>query len=427
MATIYNNASIIKSGLVLHLDTMNVKSYSGSGTTWKDMSGNGYDASMYNGLTYENQYFKFDGINDYVTVPNNITYSGGFTISLWMYSTAFDSTLRRIVDKTNGTTGSVNGFFLYANTSSNVSFNINAGTVMTTDANTIMPYTWNHIVVSVNSSGVTNLYVNGVLIKTQTVAAPSGITTTNLLTIGNRSTSTDRPFAGAISSVKIYQRDISSTEVSEDYNATKWRYANFTGTIVTTTPQFVSSTSSGTNTLVAMPTYQAGDLLLLCGVRTGGSTESTTPSGYTRITGGNSTGGVGAAGTLWYKIATGSETVPTLSSGFITAMLVYRGVSGIGASAINSITSTTTNFVYPTLTLSGSSFVVGFAVNPTYNFSTPASMTMLQQFEDVPSPTTGSHAIAITPTAGRVTTWSGVTSTISSGRIGITMSVEITA
>src|SRR6056300_1567619 len=35
-----HGASIVRDGLVLHLDAANVKSYPGSGTTWYDLSGN---------------------------------------------------------------------------------------------------------------------------------------------------------------------------------------------------------------------------------------------------------------------------------------------------------------------------------------------------------------------------------------------------
>lgn len=44
MAIAYNT-SIVRDGLVLHLDAANVKSYPGSGTTWKDLSGLGNNAS----------------------------------------------------------------------------------------------------------------------------------------------------------------------------------------------------------------------------------------------------------------------------------------------------------------------------------------------------------------------------------------------
>lgn len=50
MAIVYGNptytATIATSGLYLHYDAGNVASYPGSGTTWTDLSGNGYNATI---------------------------------------------------------------------------------------------------------------------------------------------------------------------------------------------------------------------------------------------------------------------------------------------------------------------------------------------------------------------------------------------
>jgi hypothetical protein len=44
--TINYNPSIVSSGLVFYVDAANPRSYSGTGTTWKDLSGNGLDLTM---------------------------------------------------------------------------------------------------------------------------------------------------------------------------------------------------------------------------------------------------------------------------------------------------------------------------------------------------------------------------------------------
>jgi len=73
---------IVTDGLVLAVDAGNAKSYPGSGTTWTDLSGNGYDVILENGPTFVSSpnHFSFDGTNDrgYVKTLN---YGGGKTIS----------------------------------------------------------------------------------------------------------------------------------------------------------------------------------------------------------------------------------------------------------------------------------------------------------------------------------------------------------
>ena len=41
-----------RDGLVLHLDSMDINSYPGSGTVWYDLSGNGHDATLYLSLIH---------------------------------------------------------------------------------------------------------------------------------------------------------------------------------------------------------------------------------------------------------------------------------------------------------------------------------------------------------------------------------------
>lgn len=62
------NTSIVRDGLVLHLDAANVKSYPGTGTAWNDLSGNSNNGALTNGPTYSsanNGTIIFDGVNDY--------------------------------------------------------------------------------------------------------------------------------------------------------------------------------------------------------------------------------------------------------------------------------------------------------------------------------------------------------------------------
>ncbi len=69
----YTGPNIITDGLVLHLDAANTKSYPGSGNTWFDLSGNGNDGTLVNGVTRSNNnsgVMDFDGSDDYITLGN---------------------------------------------------------------------------------------------------------------------------------------------------------------------------------------------------------------------------------------------------------------------------------------------------------------------------------------------------------------------
>jgi hypothetical protein len=72
---IYIPPPIIRNGLVLELDAGNNLSYPGSGTTWSDLSGNGYNSTLTNGPTFNSANgggIVFDGTNDYAIGNNNL-------------------------------------------------------------------------------------------------------------------------------------------------------------------------------------------------------------------------------------------------------------------------------------------------------------------------------------------------------------------
>ena len=79
--------TIVTSGLILNLDAGNAASYSGSGTTWTDLSGNGNNGTLINGVSYSSLNggtLVFDGVNDYVRASNlGITGNSSITINLW--------------------------------------------------------------------------------------------------------------------------------------------------------------------------------------------------------------------------------------------------------------------------------------------------------------------------------------------------------
>jgi hypothetical protein len=75
--------SIVTDGLICHLDAGNKNSYEGSGTTWTDLSGNGYNATLVNGVGFNSiGYLTFNGVNNYVITASVSNYK---SISTWAY------------------------------------------------------------------------------------------------------------------------------------------------------------------------------------------------------------------------------------------------------------------------------------------------------------------------------------------------------
>jgi hypothetical protein len=79
---------IVTSGMVLNLDAGYTASYPNVGTSWYDLTKSFTASTLTNGPTWSNSgqtsYISFDGSDDYVKAPINLTYTEG-TIDCWVY------------------------------------------------------------------------------------------------------------------------------------------------------------------------------------------------------------------------------------------------------------------------------------------------------------------------------------------------------
>ena len=215
MATIYN-PNIVSDGLVLCLDAANAKSYSGSGTNWKNLTGTSIDGTLTNGPTFSGDnlgYLLFDGTNDYTSFSSYsqpaYSTSTSFTWYVWVYP------LENSNDVVIGNRGTDSNFTKLT-TNKFEYFNDNVGGAMTLNE-------WQNICITKNGTSFT-YYKNGISIATQT----SSITKPSKdFFIGGDA----RPEAGSgefsisrISIVAIYDKALTAAEVLQNYNAHKGRY-----------------------------------------------------------------------------------------------------------------------------------------------------------------------------------------------------------
>jgi hypothetical protein len=88
-ATATTFPKIVTNGLVLNYDAGQQNSYSGSGTTWTDLSGRGNTGTLTNGPTYSSANggsIVFDGVDDYVNIGSQSLVGSGtspFSVELW--------------------------------------------------------------------------------------------------------------------------------------------------------------------------------------------------------------------------------------------------------------------------------------------------------------------------------------------------------
>ena len=230
-----NGPKITTSGLVLCLDASDKTSYPGSGTPWIDLVSTN-NGTLTNGPTFNSSdggSVVFDGTDDYV-ITSNTTYdfstNANFTYCAWIYP-SFSSTAntgRAVIDFTGPGPGFLRSYLRWEGFSSNLGFYFDiasgggsawyTGVIPTFSANT-----WHHLCFVHNSSNAGTFYFDGAVVSTVNNVATAATVTNNKITIGYGAVNSYY-WAGRISNVQIYDRALTASEISQNYNATKTRF-----------------------------------------------------------------------------------------------------------------------------------------------------------------------------------------------------------
>lgn len=229
----YNEANIVRNGLILYLDAGIANSYPGSGTTWTDLSGNSYNASLINGPTYSRNgggSIVFDGSNDYASVNVNSwirSTSSAYTFSSFFYYNDGSNGGAPYSLMTSPNDGNTNdGFWHHLNlgnwlwrTEDNVSGEFGG------NVESPSPFSngnWYHIATVVKTNSLI-FYRNGLPVATIS-------TTFNWANLRNDHTAYlyistgygDLYYMnGNISNFQMYSRELSASEILQNYNANR--------------------------------------------------------------------------------------------------------------------------------------------------------------------------------------------------------------
>ena len=228
MALAYN-PTIVSSGLVVAYDPANPKCYPGSGVTFYDLSGNNNHGILTNGPTISNnlaKYTVFDGGNDFIVSVNNtnITGTNPRTIMAWAWmGNVSTSVIARI-----GASADNQAFEMQINAGRLIMHRYGGTPSFVSTSAIVSQNRWYHFAIAYDGTDH-KFYVDGQYIT----AAGLAITTPNsVLYVGYPVYSGNGHMNGNVSQTLLYNRELSATEINQNYNATKGRYA-YTADIVT--------------------------------------------------------------------------------------------------------------------------------------------------------------------------------------------------
>ena len=220
---------LVTDGLVLALDAANTVSYPGSGTTWTDLSGNGNNGTLQNGVGYNianGGSLTFDGGIQHISLTaNSINTNADLTLNFWLNhqptivgfdrvyallgNNASNDLSVRYFTSSSGT-GSITTVQLAKNSSTMGEFSGFTATNNTTYFITIT---------LTKSTNTWSLYVNGSFISS---FVNSQTFDTSLPALGK--TNAGAFFKGNMYSFFYYNRVLTAGEIAQNFNATRSRF-----------------------------------------------------------------------------------------------------------------------------------------------------------------------------------------------------------
>ena len=220
---------IVTNGLVLCLDAANTRSYPGSGEIWKDINNYGYNGTLVNGPTFSTEgkgCIVFDGVNDYLVRSDASlqTYTT-ITANIWMYvlsDTNFQTYFAYKADHGGLTAGW--GVRRWQPPTSNI-YQYWGGTGnsgIKLYKNGILAASTNNISGLVEGYDILNSWCMVTLVATNvSLWHPNS----SNFTLGVRSDDISQSKTNyKVGYFSLYNRELSSTEVLQNYNALKARY-----------------------------------------------------------------------------------------------------------------------------------------------------------------------------------------------------------
>ena len=226
-------ASIVTNALLLHLDAGQTDSYSGTGTTWTDLSGNNNDATLVNGIGYSGANYGalvFDGANDYVredTVLDTFTAtSDTWSIGCW-FNTDINPNVVECMIGINYNNGAENTLLLGVVNNSGCKLAVYYRHSILSNTTAVTVGQWHHVVVT-HASGSLKVYLDGIQITSSSNTVNRALSDCAFL-IGaelDSGSSFGNYFDGKISSTLIYSKTLTASETLQNYNALKNRYGH---------------------------------------------------------------------------------------------------------------------------------------------------------------------------------------------------------
>ena len=226
--------SIVTENLIYSIDIANPDSYVSGSTSLNNQIDNQNNGVITNGVGFDEANggsLDFDGADDYVelgsidsTNPLSLYDQTGFSIDMWLAPEFAGDDFQRIIEKSTAGS-SIGGWGAVLKPSNKTMyFFIDGSTIGNYTDSAANAGAWRHYTWTRKGNNSIKLYINGSLVYDVTSATKSIPSDTADMRIGSWNHSTGREYNGKIANIKVYNKELSAEEVSQNYNALKTRF-----------------------------------------------------------------------------------------------------------------------------------------------------------------------------------------------------------
>lgn len=219
---------IITQDLQLYLDPNDTDSYPGTGTIYNDLSINRYATPRLVGSpTYNSTHFSFDGppTSQYVDTNQSLAFET-FSIGAWFRTGA--AGIKMLLSK-ESTAGNPWNYRIWLN-GGTIVFDMSQVTTQSSLQSPLTTYNNNqwHYVMATRTDSVWYLYVDSEQVNTKADPYTGSVTNAQELWIGRSAFTSASPagyqWSGDIGEVFVYDRALTASEITWNYNVTKGTY-----------------------------------------------------------------------------------------------------------------------------------------------------------------------------------------------------------
>lgn len=222
--------SIVTTDLVFHIDPADSSSYPGSGSTIYDLVGS--TNGTFEGGTYVdgNGHLRLDGVNDAIyfgiistSVPAAL-YNTSYSISAWCYNYDSGDSYQYFWSQRNSSSNDRFDFFRATNYDT-LALRVDAsGTARQVGGVSFPKNSWQYVTANFNNTtNVLSLYRNASFGNSGTSQSPANLS--KRFRIGsNGYSNSSNEWNGKLGAFHVYDRQLSTTEITQNYNATKATY-----------------------------------------------------------------------------------------------------------------------------------------------------------------------------------------------------------